>query len=79
MPRSAPGPVTGWPITSTSPLVGGCWGRRPAISRRIVLLPQPLGPRMQMNSPLSTRSCDHERHVADRREFVGAARVDRSW
>ena len=56
MPRSAPGPVTGRPITSTSPLVGGCWGRRPAISRRIVLLPQPLGPRMQMNSPLSTRS-----------------------
>ena len=37
-------------------VVGGCCGRSPAISRRIVLLPQPLGPRMQMNSPLSIRS-----------------------
>jgi hypothetical protein len=41
--------------TSTSPVVGGCWGVRPAISRRIVLLPQPLGPRMQTNSPLFGR------------------------
>ena len=33
----------------------GCWGGSPAISRRIVLLPQPLGPRMQTNSPLFGR------------------------
>ena len=56
MPRSAPGAATGCPSTSTSPAVGGCCGDRPAISRRIVLLPQPLGPRMPMNSPLSGRS-----------------------
>ena len=56
MPRSAPGPTTGCPCTSTSPAVGGCCGGRPAISRRMVLLPQPLGPRMQTNSPLFGRS-----------------------
>ena len=44
------------PRTRTSPAVGGCCGSSPAISRRIVLLPQPLGPRTQMNSPLPIRS-----------------------
>ena len=37
-------------------VVGGCCGVRPAINRRIVLLPQPLGPRTQTNSPLFGRS-----------------------
>src|SRR5213594_1847414 len=50
MPRSAPGPCTGRPSTSTLPVVAGCCGGRPAISRRIVDLPHPDGPRMVINS-----------------------------
>src|SRR5215510_6771825 len=48
MPRSRPGPGTGRPPTRTSPSVG-C--RNPAIRFRIVLLPQPDGPMIEMNSP----------------------------
>ena len=70
MPRSAPGPRTFSPITSTSPVVGGCWGRSPAISRRIVLLPLPLGPRTQMNSPFADQVFNDERDVANRGELV---------
>ena len=57
MPRSALGPRTGLPSTSTL-AVGwaGCCGERPAMRRSIVLLPQPLGPSTAMNSPLSGRS-----------------------
>ena len=50
MPRSRPGPVTGLPFTSTSPVSG--WSR-PAIRRRMVDLPQPDGPSRTRNSPMS--------------------------
>src|SRR4051794_5613229 len=53
MLRSDPGSPTGLPMTSTVPSVAGWCGRRPAINRSTVDLPQPDGPRMQMNSPLS--------------------------
>src|SRR5262245_2038145 len=49
MPRSLPGPVTGRPATNTSPLVG-C--RNPAIKLSTVLLPQPEGPMIDINSPM---------------------------
>ena len=45
--RSARGPRRWWADAAAA---------GPAISRRMVLLPQPLGPRTQMNSPLSGRS-----------------------
>ena len=41
MPRSGPGPRIGWPSMVTSPREGYS---RPAISRSIVVLPQPDGP-----------------------------------
>src|SRR5262245_40223262 len=50
MPRSRPGPVTGRPATNTSPLLG-C--RNPAIKFSTVLLPQPEGPMIDINSPIS--------------------------
>src|SRR3954471_13139787 len=53
MLRSEPGRSTGCPPTSTAPDVAGCCDRKPAIGRSTVDLPQPDGPRMQMNSPLS--------------------------
>src|ERR1700722_8694798 len=56
MLRSGPGDPTGLPSTSTAPEVSGCCGRSPAIRRSTVDLPQPDGPRMAMNSPLSGRS-----------------------
>src|SRR6266581_2728765 len=56
MLRSGPGHSTGLPPTSTVPSVAGNCGRSPAISRRTVDLPQPDGPRIAMNSPLSGRS-----------------------
>src|SRR5438552_10037733 len=56
MPRSAPGPETGLPRTRTCPVVAGNCGRSPAMSRRMVDLPQPEGPRIVMNSPLFGRS-----------------------
>src|SRR3954470_8660939 len=56
MPRSEPGAATSLPKTSTSPTVGGCCGSRPAINLKMVLLPQPLGPKMQTNSPLPGKS-----------------------
>ena len=37
-------PMTDWPPMRMSPLVGFSW---PAIMRRIVVLPQPLGPSRQ--------------------------------
>ena len=54
-------------------------GRSPAISRRIVLLPLPLGPRIQMNSPLPTRSSTTKSHVANRRELVRSPHIESSW
>src|SRR6267143_2246309 len=48
MPRSGPGPVIGRPRRSASPVVGG---KRPATMLRIVLFPQPEGPRKTRNSP----------------------------
>src|SRR5437899_1365644 len=56
MLRSGPGWMTGFSPTSTVPSVGGKCGRRPAISRSTVDLPQPDGPRIAMNSPLPGRS-----------------------
>src|SRR5258708_4749760 len=53
MPRSRPGPVTGVPFTSTSPLSG--WSR-PAMMRRTVDFPQPGGPSRTRNSPTSRPS-----------------------
>ncbi len=47
MPRSAPGPVTGSPSSSTRPEVGES---RPATMRSNVDLPQPEGPRMVTKS-----------------------------
>ncbi len=46
----------GTPPTSTVPVVGGYCGESPAIIRRMVDLPHPEGPRMEMNSPRSPRS-----------------------
>ena len=48
MPRSGPGPVIGFPRSSAWPVVGGY---SPATMFRIVLLPQPDGPRKTRNSP----------------------------
>src|SRR5689334_3515895 len=56
MLRSEPGVSTGLSRTSTVPSLAGKCGRSPAISRSTVDLPQPDGPRMAMNSPLSGRS-----------------------
>ena len=53
MPRSAPGPVTGVPSSSTWPGVGRS---RPATMRSSVDLPQPEGPRMVMKSLSATAS-----------------------
>src|SRR5690348_16170972 len=44
-------PVTGAPITRTSPVVGLS---RPVIMLSVVDLPQPVGPTIAMNSPLAT-------------------------
>src|SRR5947199_4032042 len=56
MPRSLPGPETGWPFTSTSP-----WSGRssPAIMRSSVDLPQPEGPSSTRNSPISRPSAEY--------------------
>src|SRR5690349_1695510 len=48
MPRSCTGPVTGLPATSMTPVLTGM---RPAIMLSSVLLPQPLGPTIETNSP----------------------------
>src|SRR5580693_6989145 len=50
-PRSLPGSRTARPSSSTSPALA-C--SRPATMRRNVVLPQPLGPTTEMNSPRST-------------------------
>src|SRR5213594_1847416 len=58
MPRSAPGPCTGRPSTSTLPVVAGCCGGRPAISRRIVDLPHPDKPNeMEFMTILGPSGC----------------------
>ncbi len=51
MPRSAPGPVTSWPSSSTRPVVGVS---SPATMRSSVDLPQPDGPRMVTKSLSAT-------------------------
>src|SRR5207249_3726902 len=53
MPRSAPGPPTGIPSSSTRPAVGVS---RPATIRSSVDLPQPDGPRRVMKSLSATAS-----------------------
>src|SRR5690349_22898211 len=53
MPRSAPGPVTGAPSSSTRPVVGVS---SPATMRSSVDLPQPEGPSRQMKSLSATVS-----------------------
>src|SRR5205814_5403281 len=53
MPRSAPGPVTGAPSSSTRPVVGVS---SPATIRSSVDLPQPDGPSTQMKSLSATAS-----------------------
>src|SRR4051812_26364355 len=53
MPRSAPGPVTGAPSSSTRPVVGVS---RPATIRSSVDFPQPDGPSTQMKSLSATAS-----------------------
>src|SRR3954469_14134090 len=53
---SGPGRSTGLSATSTVPSDAGECGRRPAMSRSTVDLPQPDGPRMETNSPLSATS-----------------------
>ena len=74
-PVGARSVARGRPITSTSPLVGGCWGPRPAISRRIVLLPHPLGPENAHELALVDQILHDERHMANGCEFVGAAGI----
>jgi hypothetical protein len=51
MPRSGPGPVTGWPFLSTSPLSAVV---RPASRLISVVLPLPEKPTMATNSPGAT-------------------------
>jgi hypothetical protein len=46
MPRSGPGPVTRWPLTTISPSVGSF---RPAVRYSRLDLPQPEGPTMTAN------------------------------
>jgi hypothetical protein len=53
MPLIFSGPVTGWPPMWIVPLLGIF---RPVVSFMKVLLPQPLGPTMAMNSPSVTCS-----------------------
>ena len=53
MPRSAPGPATGAPSSSTRPVVGVS---SPATMRSSVDLPQPDGPRIVMKSLSATAS-----------------------
>src|SRR5438093_12268149 len=53
MPRSAPGPVTGAPSSSTRPVVGTS---SPATMRSSVDLPQPDGPSTPMKSLSATAS-----------------------
>src|SRR6266849_5813010 len=53
MPRSAPGPATGAPSSSTRPVVGRS---SPATMRSSVDLPQPDGPSRQMKSLSATQS-----------------------
>src|SRR5262249_42394398 len=48
MPRSLPGAVTGFPSTTTSPVVGSS---KPATTRSKVDLPQPDAPIRQTNAP----------------------------
>src|SRR5262245_6580114 len=48
MPSSCTGPLTGAPKSSIEPSVAGT---KPAIMLSMVLLPHPLGPRIETNSP----------------------------
>src|SRR5579864_2451683 len=50
MPRSLPGPCTGWPFTRISPVSGRS---SPATIRSRVDFPQPEGPSSTRNSPMS--------------------------
>ena len=45
--------VTSWPSMRIAPAVGVS---KPATMRKVVVLPQPLGPRKETNSPRSTAS-----------------------
>src|ERR1700733_135553 len=61
MPRSLPGPCTGFSLTSTSPLSAR---PRPAISRRRVDLPHPEGPSRTRNSPMSRPSREYASSIS---------------
>ena len=50
-PRSGPGPLISWALSRTLPDEGLM---KPAMMLRTVVLPQPLGPRMETKSPFST-------------------------
>ena len=65
MLRSDPGASTGWSADQHRPSLAGKCGRSPAISRSTVDLPQPEGPRMVMNSPLSADVGHREGDVAN--------------
>ena len=67
-PRSAPGPVIGSAPTRSSPDVGRS---RPAISRRSVDLPQPLGP---ISDTISPAAIDSERRSSASTVAPSAAR-----
>src|SRR5580692_4643484 len=71
-PRSRPGSFTARPSSNTSPAVA-C--SSPATMRRKVVLPQPLGPTTEMNSPRSTsrlmpRSASSSPNDFDRRAMA---------
>src|SRR3984957_4594669 len=71
-PRSEPGSFTERPSSSTSPDEARS---RPATMRKNVVLPQPLGPTTEMNSPRSTsrlmpRSASRSPNVFDKRAMA---------
>ena len=72
MPRSGPGCCTGWPKTSTSPRVGGCWGAGPRSAARWCSCRSRWARGRQRIRPCRPGR-DHEVHVADGREFVRSA------
>ena len=71
-PTLRPTAVTDWPNTETEPALGAS---RPAMSARVVDLPQPVGPTIAQNSPAATvrsrsRSAVNDFPVGDTNRFV---------
>src|SRR3954447_11072811 len=71
-PRPSGMPVTGLPLTTTSPSVAGC---SPETSARVVDLPQPVGPTTVTNSPRRTFRSTSRMAVYDPPSRVGKAFV----